>query len=262
MIAATPRLVPAIVPVENALAALRRRRGPEGTRGLLPGLIMPDGTADGWLPASALTTGGGRLDDLLDAAKQRWGASPHAAAALAWRSYTYWLTLPVVLGWATARRVLLLDPHDVGWRVSVTHDRPLLTLGLRRVRLAVLDGDPIAGDVVAGSEAELLRILRSTLRDHHLDPLLTQIRTRVNLGERTLLGSLASAVAYGVVRGVEAPVTDRVVTAGTLLTALGLPDLVDFEPGPDGVEVRRRTCCLAFTLPVPKICSGCCLPLA
>jgi ferric iron reductase protein FhuF len=259
MIAVTPTLVPGIVPVENALAAVRRRRGPEGTRGLLPGLIVPDGAAAGWLPASTWTAGGARLDDLLDAAKQRWGASPHAAAALAWRSYTYWLAMPVVLGWATARRVLLLDPDDVLVRVSVTHDRPLLTLGLRRVRLAVLAGDPIAGDTVAGSEAELLRLLRTALRDHHLDPLLSQIRTRVNLGDRTLLGSLASAVAYGVVRGVDAPAAELIATAETLLTALDLPDLVDLEPGPDGVNVRRRTCCLAFTLPEPKICSGCCL---
>lgn len=268
MIAVTPTLAPGIAPVEHALAAVRRRRGPEGTRGVLPGLVIPDGTGDGWLPASALTMGGARLDDLLDAAKQRWGASPHAAAALAWRSYTYWLALPAVLGWATARRVPLLDPDDVRWRISVGHDRPLLTFGLRRLRLAVLDGDPIAGDTVttvttvAASEPELLRILRNTLRERHLDPLLAGIRTRVNLGERTLLGSLASAVAYGVVRGVEAPAVDQVMAAGTLLDALGLAGLVDFEPGPDGVQVRRHTCCLAFTLPQPKVCSGCCLPFA
>jgi hypothetical protein len=269
MIAVTPRLVPGIAPVERALAAVRRRRGPEGTRGVVPGLVVADDALDSWLPASALTAGGARLDDLLDAAKQRWGASPHAAAALAWRSYTYWLALPAVLGWATARRVPLLDPDDVRWRISVTHDRPLLTFGLRRVRIAVLDGDPVADDTVAtvaASEPELLRVLRATLRDRHLDPLLAGIRTRVNLGERTLLGSLASAVAYGVVRGVEAPAADRVMAAGTLLSALDLGGLVDFEPGPDGVlgtddvTVRRRTCCLAFTLPEPKICSGCCLP--
>ncbi|HEY8473124.1 MAG TPA: (2Fe-2S)-binding protein [Natronosporangium sp.] len=273
MIAAKPRLspglvpalVPGLVPVENALAAVRRQRGPEGTRGVLPGLLLPAGEPDGWLPAESFIAGGDRLDDLLDAAKQRWGASPHAAAALAWRSYTYWLALPVVLGWATARRVPLLDPDDVRWQVSVSHDRPLLTLGLRRARLAVLAGDPIATDPVAadhlaGSEPELLAMLRATLREQHLDPLLAALRTRVNLGERTLLGSLASAVAYAVVRGVEAPPADQVMAAGTLLTALGLTDLVDFEPGPNGeVAVRRRTCCLAFTLPEPKVCSGCCL---
>jgi hypothetical protein len=259
MIAVTPARAPGIVPVESALAAVRRRRGPEATRGLQPGLIVPGGAAGGWLPAAALTAGGDRLDELLDTAKQRWGASPHAAAALAWRSYTYWLAMPVVLGWATCRRVPLLDPDDVLVRVSVSHDQPLVTFGLRRVRLAGLAGDPWATAPVAAADAELLRILRTTLRDQHLDPLLAQLRSRVNLGDRTLLGSLASAVAYGVVRGVEAPPAELIATAGTLLTALDLADLVELEARAGGVEVRRRTCCLAFTLPVPKVCSGCCL---
>ena len=37
-------------------------------------------------------------------------------------------------------------------------------------------------------------------------------------------------------------------------------DLVDLVPGPTGEPaVQRRTCCLAFTLPQPKVCGGCCL---
>jgi hypothetical protein len=309
MTVATPALVPGIVPVENALAAIRRRLGVDATRGLVPGLLVPrdlggdggTGPADqpagtGWMPASALVTGA-RLDDLLVAAKQRWGASPHAAAALAWRSYTYWLALPVVLGWATARRVPLVAPEDV--LVRVDGSRQLLTLGLRRVRLVVTADDPLAdappagaplvadapagappadhallghpladepsaapgepGVTVVRSEEQLLGVLRSTLRDHHLDPLLARIQTRVHLGTRTLLGSLASAVAYGVVRGVTAPTAELTATVDTLLSALDLPDLVELEPGPDGLTVHRRTCCLAFTLPEPKICAGCCL---
>jgi hypothetical protein len=256
MIATTPAFVPGIVPVENALAAVRRRRGPEVTRGLVPGLLVVDATR-GWLSAGSLT--GSRLDELLDAAKQRWGASPHVAAALAWRSYTYWLAMPVVLGWAVSRRVLLLDPDDVLLRISGTHDQPLVTFGLRRVRLAGLAGDRLAADATAASEAELLGVLRRSLREHHLDPLLERLRARVNLGARTMLGSLASAVAYGVVRGIDAPAAELTATAGTLLSALDVADLVDLQPGPDGLEVRRRTCCLAFTLPEPKICSGCCL---
>jgi hypothetical protein len=227
---------------------------------------VPDGEP-GWLPATRLLSDDGPahdrrgLDDLLDAAKQRWGASPHVAAALAWRSYTYWLAMPVVIGWAVARRVPLLDPADVLVRMAVTHDQPLLTMGLRRVRMAVLPGDPTAGDVtVVESDAALLRVLRTTLRDRHLDRLLERIRDRVNLGARTMLGSLASAIAYGVVRGVDAPAAQLTAATETLLATLDVPDLVDLQPGPDGrLEVRRRTCCLAFTLPEPKICSGCCL---
>src|SRR5436190_14681738 len=65
-----------------------------------------------WVPASALVSGEA-LDDLLDHAKQRWRATAHAAAALAWKSYSFWLALPAVIGYAVARRVPLLRPDGV-----------------------------------------------------------------------------------------------------------------------------------------------------
>lgn len=254
-------VVDGLTPVETALAGLRQRRGADATRGLVPGLLLPH-PAPGWTAATALVTGD-QLDELLDMAKQRWGAAPPAAAALAWRSYTYWLAMPMVLGWATARRVLLLDPDDVLIRASVSHRRPLLTLGLRRVRLAVLPDDPLAErpDVtVVTSEAELLRRWRISLREANLDLLLAQLRARVRLGSRTLLGSLASAVAYGAARGYDAPPPAQVEIAQALLSALDVADLVELHPSPEGVTIRRRTCCLAFTLPDPRTCSGCCIP--
>jgi ferric iron reductase protein FhuF len=38
-------------------------------------------------------------------------------------------------------------------------------------------------------------------------------------------------------------------------------DLLDITPDPQTgrLSIQRRTCCLAFTLPEPKICSGCCI---
>jgi hypothetical protein len=275
MVLAAPAAGSGLAPVERALAGLQRRRGAAATAGLAPGLLVPAG-APGWTAGSALFTGD-FLDHLLAVAGQRWHASPHAAAALAWRSYTYWLVMPAVLGWATARRVPLLTPDDVQLRVTAASGQRFVTIGLRRLRLAVPAGDPLAraadarptGDpelasgpdlTVLGSEQRLLGVLRSTLREDHLDPLLAQIRERVNLGERTLLGSLASAVAYAAVRGMDAPPGEVIATAGTLLATLGVADLVAIEPGRDGLFVQRRTCCLAFTLPEPKICSGCCLP--
>lgn len=261
MTVATLAAVPALAPVEAALAVVRRRRGPDGSRGLTPGLVVADPA--GWLPAAEVVSGR-RLDDLLDAAAQRWRATPHAAAALAWRSYTYWLAMPAVLGWATARRVPLLDSADVLIRFS--EHEPFLTLGLRRLRLAVLPDDPLAGGpgvtgvTVAATEEQLLAVLRASLRDAHLDPLLAQIQTRVRVGARTLLGSLASAVGYAAVRGLDTTPDEITGAAQRLLAVLGVADLVDLPPGPDGhPTVQRHTCCLAFTLPEPKICSGCCL---
>lgn len=263
MTAATLTAVSALTPVEITLGEMRRSQGEDATRGFVPGLILPD-APPGWAPASALISGEG-LDDLLDAAGKRWGGPPHTSAALAWKSYTYWLALPAVLGWASARRVPMLHPDDVLLRA--TGHQPFLTLGLRRARVAVLPTDPIAtparpGVTVVSSEAELLGMLRTTLRDQHLDPLLAQIQSRVRLGERTLLGSLASGVAYAVIRGVPRGAGNVADTANTLLSALDVANLVELEPGPEGYVVQRRTCCLAFTLPEPKICSGCCIRAA
>ena len=43
-------------------------------------------------------------------------------------------------------------------------------------------------------------------------------------------------------------------------TSRRIADLVDLVAGPGGrPTVQRKTCCLAFTLPRPKICAGCCI---
>jgi hypothetical protein len=259
-----PALVGPLAPISATLDAIRVRRGPAAIHGLAPGLVVPDPA--GWMPATALANGE-QLDALLDAAKQRWGAAPHAAAALAWKAYSYWLALPAVLGWASARRVPLLDPYRV--LVRFTDHQPLLTLGLRRVTVAVLPSDPLlatAGSTAAwdlrvvADEAELLATLRHTLLDAHLTPIMDRIRERTHLGQRTLLGSLASGVAYGITRASDALPGPTAETVGTLLDTLGVADLVSLHPAPAGeLNVQRNTCCLAFTLPEPKVCSGCCI---
>jgi hypothetical protein len=248
----------ALTPVRTTM---RSMFGTAQLPGLAPGLLVTDPV--GWLPATALTDGS-RLPDLLDAAARRWNAAPHAAAALAWKAYTYWLALPPVLGWASARRVPLVRPEDV--LVHFEDRRPLLTLGLRQtVRVAVLPGDPLAMSrapeiIVVPDEDALLAAFRGSLLDAHLSPLLEQIRRRVHLGSRTLLGSLASGVAYGILRAADTLPGSTVANAGTLLDALDVADLVELVPGPSGeLTVQRKTCCLAFTLPTPKICSGCCI---
>jgi hypothetical protein len=267
-IAAGPALAAPFAPISATLAAMRARNGAHATHGLAPDLFVPDPV--GWTPATAVAHGGA-LPAMLDAARQRWDATPHAAAALAWKSYTYWLALPAVLGWASARRVPLLDPNRVLLRINGRH--PFLTLGLRRTTVAVLPSDPLlascawerggssAWDLrVVADEAELLATLRRTVLDAHLTPVLERIRERTRLGERTLLGSLASGVAYGIMRASDALPGSAAETVTTLLETLGVADLVALEPGPRGeLTVQRRTCCLAFTLPEPKVCAGCCI---
>lgn len=248
-------------PLAPVTATLRAAFGTDELPGLATGLVVSDET--GWAPATALVDGT-RLPELLDATRQRWGATPHAAAALAWKAYAYWLALPVVLGWACARRVPLVRPADV--LIRFEEHRPLVALGLRRsTAIAVLPSDPLALSGlpqvrVARSEAELLDALRTSLLDAHLSPLLDALQGQVRVGARTLLGSVASGVAHGVLRAADALPGGSAETIGTLLDALGVADLIDLVPGPTGeLTVQRKTCCLAFTLPQPKVCAGCCI---
>jgi hypothetical protein len=228
--------------------------------GVAPDLLVQDPT--GWRPATHLTTEG--LSTLLDSAGRRWKAQPHAAAALAWKAYTYWLALPAVLGFASARRVPLLTADDV--LVHFNDPRPLVTVGLRAdIGVAVLPGDPLAISglpqvkVVADEDA-LLGELRRSLLDGHLTPLLDAIHGQVRLGKRTLLGSLSSGVAYGVLRSADVLPGSSAGTIERLNDALGVGDLVELVPDRSGkLDVQRKTCCLAFTLPQPKVCKGCCI---
>ncbi|MEQ4300383.1 IucA/IucC family C-terminal-domain containing protein [Plantactinospora sp. B6F1] len=251
----------AATPLAPVTATLRAAFGTDDLPGLATGLLISDET--GWTPATELVDGT-RLPELLAVSRHRLGASSHAAAALAWKSYTYWLLLPVVLGWASARRVPLLRPSDV--LIRFEDQRPLLTLGLRRsTEIAVLPSDPLALHglpevrVVLG-EAELLAALRSSLLDTHLTPMLDSLHQQVRVGARTLLGSVASSVAYGVLRAADALPGGSAETIGALLDTLGVADLIELVPGPTGeLTVQRKTCCLAFTLPQPKVCAGCCI---
>ena len=217
-----------LAPVITLLDAIRARHGAAAVRGITPGLVVHDPA--GWLPATRLVDGSA-VPELLAAAHRRWGGSRHADAALAWKSYTYWVALPAVVGYAALRRVPDMTPDNVLLRPH--GEAPFLEVGLRTPAY-VRPGD-----------------LRRTLLDEHLSPVLERLREHVRLGRRTLLGSLASGAALAVVRAGKSA-----SSAQEVLSILGVDDLVEITPD---LGVQRRTCCLAFTLPQPKICQGCCL---
>lgn len=251
----------AAAPLSPVTTALRQLFGTDDVPGLARGLLVADEI--GWSPATGLVDGT-RLPEFLGAATAQWGGTPHAGAALAWKAYSYWVGLPAVLGWASARRVPLLVPSDV--LIHFEDQRSLLTLGLRRsTTVAVLPSDPLAlaglpeVRVVAG-EAALLAALRATLLEAHLAPVIAAIQAQVRIGTRALLGSVAAGIAHAILRAADGLPGSSVATIDTLLCALGLRDLVELVPGPGGEPtVQRYTCCLAFTLPRPKICPDCCL---
>lgn len=256
-----PILPTAPDPLAPVTASLRAMFGTSTELpGLAPDLLVHDTTR--WRPAAHLATDS--LATLLDGAGRRWNAQPHAAAALAWKAYTYWLALPAVLGFASARRVPLLTADDV--LVHFDDPRPLVTLGLRAdIPVAVLPADPLAASNlpqvrVVPDEQALLAEFRRSLLDEHLSPLLNAIHDRVRLGQRTLLGSLSSGIAYGVLRSADALPGRSIETITQLNRVLGIEDLIELVPDRNGkLDVQRKTCCLAFTLPQPKVCRGCCI---
>ncbi|GAA2845377.1 hypothetical protein Acy02nite_46770 [Actinoplanes cyaneus] len=227
---------------------------------LAPGLTVRDQA--GWAPASDLA--GPSLATLLESAGRRWNAQPHAAAALAWKAYTYWLALPAVLGWASARRVPLMTASNVV--TTFANPSVMITVGVRPgIPVAVLPNDPLAlsghpDAVVVPDETALLAEFRRSLLDEHLTPLLDAIHARVRLGKRPLLGSLASGIAYGILRSADITPGASAESIDLLLGALDIRDLIDLVPTRHGkLDVQRKTCCLAFTLPTPKLCPGCCI---
>ena len=138
-------------------------------------------------------------------------------------------------------------------------------MGLTRVRVAVLATDPLAMSpgpeiLVVPDDGALRAVLRSSLVDSNLAPVLERLRNRVHLGRRTLWGSVASGVAHGLSRAADALPGATLDIARDLLTLLDVDELVDSPAATGaGLDVQRRTCCLAFTLPEPKICKGCCI---
>lgn len=270
----------ALTPIAETLRHMAARPDLPALTGIEPGLVVTD--PSGWVPAADLVAGDA-LDDLLDAAATRWQAAPHAAAALAFKCYAYWLALPAVLGYATVRRVPLMTPDSVLVRWS--REKPFVRVGLTAARrsagpggpapagssttVAVLPSDPVLlhgpgrGIRVSPHEPALLDELRTSIMDEHLAPILGHIRSRLHLGRRTLWGSLAAGVAHGLSRAADVIPGPTLQTAQEVLASFGIGDLVEVGQHPFSAEltVRRRTCCLAFTLPEPyqKICTGCCI---
>jgi hypothetical protein len=249
-----------LAPLRTAADHVERRQGPQPLMGVRPWL---DGEADLdglHLPGESLADGS-RIDELLDQGAGFWGGSPHAAAALTWKTYCYWVLAPAVLGYVSARRVPLLEADN--FRFTIADAEPLFSGRQLRPRFLALPDDAIAGEpgveIVANEDALLTR-MRESLFDAHLDPVLEAVRGKVHIGRRTLLGSVASGIAYATASCADAGRTPADVVAKPLLDAFDVSDLLEIATDEYGRLVyRRHTCCLAFTISGCGTCSTCCV---
>ncbi|MFC3493369.1 hypothetical protein [Glycomyces rhizosphaerae] len=211
-------------------------------------------------PAAELAAGE-RIEELMGTAAALWGGSAHANAALAWKTYCYWTLAPVVLGYVAARRVPVMDASNAVF--SVAEDASMFSVRQIRPRFLALPHDPCAAhpDVeVVANEAVLLDRLRATVFDAHLAPVLDAFLARARVGRRTLMGSVASGIAYGVASIAQVVPDPDDVLAKTLLDAFDVSALVDIRTDEAGRLVyQRRTCCLALTIEGNRTCSTCCV---
>jgi hypothetical protein len=244
-------------PIRDALAGVRARHGDGPTHGVTPTIVVPRLEIPRWHPAAEVTGSAG-IDALLHAASVRWPGGPHVAAALAFKSYAYWVTLPAVIGFAAARRVPRVDAANTLARIHGV--APFVEIGLARPELTALTTDPVPGAHLVRDDAALLAVLREQLLDRHLAPLADELHTRTRLGRRTLLGSLASAVCYALLRAGDVLPGPAAPTATKILEALEIADLISLTPDDSGkLQIKRRTCCLEFAAETPRVCAGCVL---
>lgn len=217
----------------------------DGVLGVLPRLIADD--SPGWIPAASLVREPYEgLLALVDATAAQWSAPRHVAAALLWKTYGYWHTMPMALGWALGRRVPLMRLEDTLVKPSAAG----VTVAASRVTVAVLPGDPLAGADGTIVVPDLGAAIRDALLESQY-PLIRALSATTKVGERTLWGSTAEAIAHPLLT------LGSFDEAARLLEEIGPP--VAGLVVPDGDGYRRRTCCLWVTLPDADPCSTCCV---
>ncbi|MFD0658588.1 hypothetical protein [Thermocatellispora tengchongensis] len=192
------------------------------------------------------------LGALIDAtAERRDGGMPrHTAGALLWRTYAYWHTLPMALGWALNRRVPIMRFGDTVFRLSDAG----VTVAAVAVTTAVLPGDPHAGEPGTAVVPDLGAVIREALLDGQ-GPLVSAIARLTGVDERALWGSTAEALAHPLATLAGVLPGEPATTIPELLAAVGRPvaGLLAFT----GATYRRVTCCLSRGGAEGDACASC-----
>ncbi|MBB6351463.1 hypothetical protein ACWGH8_30765 [Nonomuraea muscovyensis] len=211
--------------VTDVLDRVAAERG--GVIGLEPGLtVSPDDT---WTSvAELLRAPYTLLGELADETAARWKAPRHVGAALFWKTYAYWHTMPMALGWALDAPIPLMPLEATYFKVSDAG----VTIAASRLEWGT--GAPAIARALADAQEPLVRTLASLAK----------------VGERTLWGSTAEALVHPLTSVVPADFME-------LLRQVGKP--VDGLIEPHGDGYFRRTCCLWVTLPGADACGSCCV---
>ncbi|WP_344588250.1 (2Fe-2S)-binding protein [Actinomadura vinacea] len=194
-------------------------------------------TGDGWVSVAELVAPPyDRLGVLIAEAERTWGAPPHVAAALWWKSFSYWTALPVAMGWALNRRVPVLTAGTT--MLAVPAAEAGMLIGTSELRAATGDVGAVIADTL--------------VHDVHA-PLIDALHALTRVGRRGLWGSVAEALVYPLLSF--DVLDDPGGAARTLLESVGEPvaGLVELP------ALRRRTCCLWVTLPGSEACPTCCV---
>ncbi|NRQ32680.1 (2Fe-2S)-binding protein [Nonomuraea sp. NN258] len=199
----------------------------DGVIGIVPELVIePD---ESWTPVSELVREPyPLLTGLVEQTAARWNAPRHVGAALFWKTYGYWHTMPLALGWALDGRVPIMRLADTYFKVSDAG----VTIGATSVEWG--SGAEGIGEALREGQAPLVKVLSGLAK----------------VGERTLWGSTAEAFVH--------PLTAVVPSDYmALLREVGKP--VDGLIEPVGDSYFRKTCCLWITLPDAEACGTCCV---
>lgn len=169
------------------------------------------------------------LNGFVQQAAERSEAPIHVGATLWWKSYAYWTTLPIALGWALNRTFPGFTPENT--LVSCFEPEPHLMVGI--------------------TELDEAKDVRQTLVNLHT-PLIDALHKSSRAGKRNLWGSVAESLTQPLVafKDFLPPGADP----AAILAEAGRPvsALMDLDPP------RRRTCCLYMTLPGKEACDTCC----
>ncbi|WP_433325922.1 hypothetical protein [Spirillospora sp. CA-294931] len=194
-----------------------------------PGLLA-EGTPVAELVAAPYT----RLAAMVEESARLWSAPSHVAAALWWKRFSYWTTLPVTIGWAVDRTVPLMTAENTVYRRNA--EEPLLVVGVNALRSASGAVGPV---------------IRETLLEGLFAPVIEALHDLTRAGRRGLWGSVAESLTHPL----DMVVSDPAAAAEELLRAVGGPveDLMELP------SLKRRTCCLWVTLPEADPCPTCCV---